>query len=155
MSIIVHDMDEIYTIRMTHDNENVDFFFKQLTYREKSEMVMKTTEHKQGVVIQDMNMSDYLAIQMALVDVSGLFYKVVNDNGDIEEKPFQLEFDVKNRVTDKCMDSIFNTPFEDKLVYTAKHLPKGIPAKITHPFTDQEIEGVEIINPPGGLPKKS
>ena len=117
-----------------------------------------------------MNLSDYLAIQIALKKVEGLHIRVFKydddhkdgvqyisgDNDDLfEEIPYKLEFDDKERVTDKCMNEIFNTPFEDRLAYTAKHLPSGIPEKIIHPFTKQAIEGIEIIQPLGGMPKKS
>lgn len=169
MTVVVHDMDKIYTIRMKHEDDHVDFFFRQLKYSEKSEIVMKTTRHNQGIVTQDMNMSDYLAIQIALVNVEGLSKRYLIEQSDVDKEikyiageneelfktlPYKLQFCDKGRVIDKCIDEIFNTPFEDRLVYTAKHLPVGIPEKIIHPFTLQEIEGVEILQPTGGLPKK-
>lgn len=149
MSVLVHDMKKEYTIRMNHEGNNVDFIFRQLTYAEKSEIVMKTTTHKQGTVVQDNNLSDYLAIQTALIRVKGL-HKLVEG----KEVEYELSFDNEKRITANCMNEIFNTPFEDKLIYSAKHVAIGIPRKIIHPLTGKEIEGVEIIMPKGGMPKK-
>ena len=169
MTVIVHNMDKIYKVKMKHEDDSVDFHFKQLSYSEKSELVTKTVKHSQGIVTQDLNMSDYLAIQMALVKVSGLYKRVLKDQADVDrgvrfitgknedlfqEIPYELEFNDEGRVLDRCMDEIFNTPFEDKLIYTSKHLTTGIPDKIIHPFSKEEIAGVEIVMPKGGMPKK-
>ncbi|MHA1166574.1 MAG: hypothetical protein ACTSRU_02050 [Candidatus Hodarchaeales archaeon] len=159
MSIVVHDIEKTYQVRMFHEESQVDFHFRQLTYAEKSEIVQKTTSHNQGIVLQDVCLSDYLSAQIALVKVEGLSKRIENKNPEeggeshFEEVPYELEFE-NGRVTDKCMNEIFNTPFEDRLIFTAKHLKEGIPNKITHPFTGEEIEGVEVVYPSGGMPKK-
>lgn len=160
MSVVVHDMTKEYKVRMNHEDLNVDFHFRQLTYAEKSEIVQRTTTHKEGIVLQDVCLSDYLSAQIALTKVEGLSKRVPQEKWEegsepqMIEVPYELEFE-NGRVTDKCMNEIFNTPFEDRLIYTAKHLKEGIPEKIKHPFTGEEIEGVEVIYPTGGMPKKS
>lgn len=167
MTIIVHDMDKDYVARMEHGDSHVDFHFRQLTYQEKSEIVHSTTTHNQGTVTQDMNMSDFLSIKIALKSVKGLYKRVVKDELDsdirfekgvnedlFEEVEYKLEFDKDGRVTDSCINEIFNTPFEDRLAYTAKHIIEGVPNVVTHPYTKQEIEGVTIVQPKGGMQKK-
>ena len=86
MTVVVHDMDKIYTIRMKHKDDHVDFFFRQLSYSEKSEIVMKTTQHNQGIVTQDINMSDFLAIQIALVGVEGLSTRCLIEQKNVDKE---------------------------------------------------------------------
>jgi len=80
MSIVVHDIEKTYQVRMFHEESQVDFHFRQLTYAEKSEIVQKTTSHNQGIVLQDVCLSDYLSAQIALVKVEGLSKRIENKN---------------------------------------------------------------------------
>jgi len=148
--ILVEPIEKEYEIEMTHEDVKVVFTFCQLTYEQKADIVSRTTKMKQGRVVQDITLNSFLTVKNALKSVTGLHCLV-----DGKEKEYTLQFDAEGLVTDKNLNELFNTPFQDNLVFSANHLSSGIPDEIIHPLTRQKLEGVEILPQKGSVEKKS
>lgn len=148
--ILVDSIEKEYEIQMTHEDVKVIFTFCQLTYAQKADIVSRTTAMKQGKVVQDITLNSFLTVKNALKNVTGLHCLV---NG--KEQEYKLEFDADGLVSDRNLNELFNTPFQDNLVFSANHLSSGIPDEIIHPLTRQKLEGVEILPQKGSIEKKS
>ena len=148
--IIVEPIDKEYQIKMKHEDNEVIFTFRQLTYNQKAEIAAATTRMHQGRVVQDFTLNSFLTVKKALVDVDGLHCLVKG-----KEQEYKLTMDDNGEVSEKNLNELFNTPFSENLVHSALQLSQGIPDKIVHPITRQAIEGVEIVYPKGTVEKKS
>lgn len=126
-----------FKLVISHEEEKLDFTFRQLTYREKNTISALTTTFKQGRAVVDSSLICFYVIKFGLIDVKGLL------NSDGSE--WKLEKDEHGNNSDSSIDALLNTQVSNALIFSANAMLEGIPTKIMHPLTGLEIQGVEII----------
>lgn len=121
----------IYSLkdRITVKIDELEFKLAPLSYKQKIEIQSLLTSGKEFDGIAR-------AIKYSVRHVSGL----EDVNG--EEYKIKLEADV---LSDESLDDLMNLEISMKLHLVCAHLVSGIPSKIIHPDTGEEIEGVEIV----------
>ena len=154
MAIVVNPMGRIFTIKITHEEESVEFGFKQLTYNQKSSITSQVSKMVSGQFTVDAALQVFLNLKHGLKTVKGLV-----DENNI---PYKLTFESgptsDSALTDACVDELLATVLSDNLQYAARELSGSmIPTEIKHPLTLKKLEGVEVIQPKkgDGVQKKS
>lgn len=140
MAIVVKPINELFKVVLTHEEESIEFFIKQLNYKTKSHITGLITSVKQGQVTMDSTLAVFYNLKYGLKDVKGL--------EDTDGNPYKLVFEDKEKteLTDECVDMLLATPFSDNLQFCARELSKACyPDKILHPLTNKPLEGVEVI----------
>lgn len=144
MAVIVQPVGRIFTVKISHEDESIEFGFKQLDYKTRGDITAAVSTVKQGQFMIDSSLQVFLNIKHGLKIVKGL----VDEDG----KPYQLKFEdnSKKELTDECVDELLATVLSDNLQFAAREMASSsMPTEIRHPLTGKPLEGVEVI-----LPKK-
>ena len=140
MALIVNSIDKPFKVVIVHEDDKLEFTFKQLDYKTKALITGLTTNVKQGQVTIDSTLVCFYNLKYGLKDVKGIH--------DEEGKAYKLKFEDRERtaLTDACTDELLATEISDNLIYTARELSQArFPNKLLHPLTKQPLEGVEVI----------
>ena len=137
---IIYKKNDLITLKIA----DLTFKIKPLAYMERVE-IMACSSKQEGSVIENAAKATYLAIKYAVKDFQGA--KLI-DGSD-----YKLEFDNEGYVSEESINDILNIENNNKLGLALNNFLKGVPTKLINPFTNEELEGVEIIQQTG-QPKK-
>jgi hypothetical protein len=109
------------------------------------------TEAQQIIANGSIN-QDYALTQKGLILLLKCSVKEIIGLEDVDGNPYKLDFEGE-RLTDGCIDDLFNIQLHEKLIMICTSLVRGIPTE----FKDEKgnkIEGVEIVSSAGeAVPK--
>lgn len=134
--IVVNDMSTRFNIEIAHQEEKLNFIFRQLTYKEKNAIAGLTTKLENGNTVIDSSLTCFYVLKYGLVDVEGL------SNPDGSPWKLQKENEIN---TDDSIDALLNSKISNGLIWAANSMLNGIPSKIVNPLTGLEVEGVKIV----------
>lgn len=119
----------VYSLNDRIDLEIDGLVFKisPLSYKQKMEI--------QGIMEKDPFEGSIMCLKFALKDVTGL--------EGADGKPYKLIFE-NNVLADSCVDDILNIENGLKLQLACTSFMSGIPSKIIHPTTGEEVKGVKV-----------
>ena len=140
MALVVNDMDTTFNIVVEHEEEKLEFTFRQLTYKEKNKIASLTTTLKQGRTVVDISLNCFYVIKYGLISVDGI--KLPSG------MPWQLEKVTEDNFlcdSDNSVDALLNSQVSNSLIYAANAMLSGIPTKIVNPMNGIEVAGVSVI----------
>lgn len=129
-----------FNISISHDDEKINFIFRQLTYKEKNKIAALTTRVEQGRAIVDSSLTCFYVIKYGLIDVEGM-----QDASGVDWKLTKIMEDGVEVNSDESIDALLNTEISNGLVWSANSMMSGIPKKIVNPMTGLEVKGVEVL----------
>lgn len=141
MAIVVSSIKTPYKIIFKHEEEKVEFTFRQLSFKTRNIIAGLSTTQKNGRIITDSTLALFLNLKYGIIDIKGL----VDPEG--EEYKLEFEDETKEALSDDTVDALLMVPFSDNLIFAAREMIEGVPNKITHPLTGATLENVEVISP--------
>ena len=138
--IVVNNIGKLYTavIRSKENEELARVSFKQLTYKERSDITARTYDLKGGEVQTDLLGQVFLTLKYCLKEVSGF--------SDSEGEDFSIQFDKDGYVEDDCLDSLLNTKVGNELQIISNSVSSyGMVDKILNPLTGVVFEGIDMV----------
>ncbi len=120
--------------RFTLKIEEVEITVKPLNMYHKDE-IDACYMMEGGVKQVDAGKQIHLLLKYLVDDVKGIH--------DYDGKEYVVE-KLDGHLTDDCVMELLNTPFSDKLIYSAFQLKNNIPEKFYSFATREEMEGVSI-----------
>lgn len=131
----------------------VTFFLTPLRGWQKLELAALQVQNS-GQTTENIGKATYLGIKYSLKDIKGV---ECAESGKPYELAFTEDRDDKDRpvsLTETCVDEVLSLEMGQDLVIACFQFLNGIPKKIVHPETGQEIKHIKILPIDSKMTKK-